>query len=81
MLMKDKLIVTAKAQVDFLPTSSFCCTYQPPAKRKNNTMHNSNIQPIHNLYDPEHPQWYIYDPEPLNAWYWEQFTKEIQEEQ
>ena len=33
----------------------------------------------HNIYDPEHPEWFIYDSELLNAWYWEQFEKEWDE--
>ena len=52
-----------------------------PAKRKNNIMHNDDIDKEHNFYDPEHPEWFIYDPELLNAWYWEQFIKEIKEKQ
>jgi hypothetical protein len=33
--------------------------------------------PEPNLYDPEHPELYIYDVELLNAWYWQEFIKEI----
>jgi hypothetical protein len=56
--------------------------YIPAArKKKNNTMHKNNIEQEHNLYDHEHPEWFTYDTELLNAWYWEQFIKEIQEEQ
>ena len=44
-------------------------------------MHNDDIDKEHNFYDPEHPEWYIYDVELLNAWYWEEFIKEIKEKQ
>jgi len=30
-----------------------------------------------NLYDPEDPEAFIYDPELVNAWYWEQFEVEL----
>lgn len=30
-----------------------------------------------NLYDPDHPEWFMYDPELLNAWYWDQFEIEL----
>ena len=33
----------------------------------------------HNLYDNEHPEWFIYDIELLNAWFWEQFEIELKE--
>ena len=32
-----------------------------------------------NLWDDEHPEWFIYDPELLNAWYWDEFIKEYDE--
>lgn len=44
-------------------------------------MHNDNIEPIYNLYDPEHPEWFMYDAELLNAWFWGEFIKEIEEEE
>jgi len=40
-------------------------------------MHNDDIEQEHNFYDPEHPEWYIYDPELLNAWYWEEFIRDF----
>ena len=30
-----------------------------------------------NLWDAEHPEWFIYDVELLNAWYWEQFENDM----
>ena len=41
-------------------------------------MHNDDIQPEPNLYDSEHPEWFIYDAELLNAWYWKQFVIELE---
>ena len=32
-------------------------------------MHNDDIQQEPNLYDPEHPEWFIYDPESLSKVY------------
>lgn len=32
-----------------------------------------------NLWDAEHPEWFIYDVELLNAWYWDEFIKEYDE--
>lgn len=31
----------------------------------------------HNLWDPEHPEWFIYDPELINAWFWKEFENDI----
>ena len=31
----------------------------------------------HNLWDAEHPEWFIYDVELLNAWYWKQFENDM----
>ena len=36
------------------------------------------LEPEHNLWDNEHPEWFIYDPELLNAWYWEQCVIELE---
>jgi len=36
------------------------------------------IEPEHNLWDAEHPEWFIYDPELLNAWYWDEFIIELE---
>ena len=33
--------------------------------------------PEYNLYDPDHPEWFLYDSELLNAWYWDQFEIEL----
>jgi len=30
-----------------------------------------------NLWDSEHPEGFIYDPEVLDAWYWEQFENDM----
>lgn len=30
-----------------------------------------------NVYDPEDPEAFIYDPELLAEWYWEQFEEEM----
>lgn len=40
--------------------------------------HQPSIQPHteHNLYDPDHPEWFIYDVELLNNWYWQEFIKD-----
>jgi hypothetical protein len=35
------------------------------------------LEPEHNLWDAEHPEWFIYDVELLNAWYWEQFENDM----
>lgn len=40
-------------------------------------MHNDDLEYEHNLWDAEHPEWFIYDPELLNAWYWEKFIIEF----
>lgn len=29
------------------------------------------------FYDNEHPEWFIYDPELLAAWYWKEFENDI----
>ncbi len=44
-------------------------------------MHNDDIDKEHNLYDPENPNDFIYDAELLNAWFWQEFIKEIEEEE
>jgi hypothetical protein len=36
------------------------------------------LEPEHNLWDAEHPEWFIYDVELLNAWYWEQCVIELE---
>ena len=41
-------------------------------------MHNDDIQSEPNLYDSEHPEWFMYDAELLNAWYWKQFVIELE---
>ena len=38
-------------------------------------MHKDEIEQEHNLYDDEHPEWYVYDPEITNAWFWEKFIE------
>ena len=35
------------------------------------------LEPEHNLWDAEHPEWFIYDPELLAGWYWDEFVWEI----
>jgi hypothetical protein len=44
-------------------------------------MHNENIEPIYNLYDPEKPEAFIYDVELLNAWFWSEFVLEWNEDE
>ena len=34
----------------------------------------------HNLWDPEHPEWFIYDVELMNSWFWDQFVLEWNED-
>jgi len=40
-------------------------------------MHNDDIEHEHNLWDNEHPEWFIYDAELLNAWFWKEFENDI----
>jgi len=40
-------------------------------------MHNDDIEHEHNLWDNEHPEWFIYDVELLNAWFWKEFEDDI----
>jgi hypothetical protein len=35
------------------------------------------LEPEHNLWDADHPEWFIYDVELLNAWYWKEFENDI----
>jgi len=35
------------------------------------------LEPEANLWDAEHPEWFIYDVELLNAWYWDEFIIEL----
>jgi hypothetical protein len=34
-----------------------------------------------NLWDAEHPEWFIYDVELLNAWYWDEFMLEWEQDE
>ncbi len=43
-------------------------------------MHNDKRDPEDNLWDDEHPEWFVYDPELLNAWFWDEFSKEYDED-
>ena len=74
---EDRLIVTTEAQVDSSPPGLLLYL---PAKRKILIMHEDDIEKEHNLWDAEHPEWFIYDSELLNAWYWDEFIKEYDEE-
>ena len=42
-------------------------------------MHNDDLPKEPNLYDPDHPEWFIYDVELLNAWYWKQCAIELED--
>ena len=48
-----------------------------PAKKDFFIMHEDDIDNDPNLWDPEHPEWFIYDPELLAGWYWDEFVWEI----
>jgi hypothetical protein len=39
------------------------------------------FEPEHNLWDSEHPEWFIYDVELLNAWYWDEFVLKWNEDE
>ena len=49
--------------------------------KKNNNMHPDDIENDPNLWDNEHPEWFMYDSELLNAWFWDELAKEIEEEE
>ena len=42
-------------------------------------MHNDDIEDDYNLWDPEHPEWFMYDAELLNAWFWSEFVLELKD--
>jgi hypothetical protein len=52
----------------------------PQKKNIYNIMHNDDIQPEPNLWDNEHPEWFIYDAELINSWFWDQFVLEWNED-
>lgn len=43
-------------------------------------MHPDDIENDPNLWDSEHPEDFIYDKELLNAWFWDEFIKEYDED-
>ena len=43
-------------------------------------MHPDDIENDPNLWDSEHSEDFIYDIELLNAWFWDELAKEIEEE-
>lgn len=43
-------------------------------------MHEDDIENDPNLWDPEHPEWFIYDAELLASWYWDEFVKDWDED-
>ncbi len=43
-------------------------------------MHEDDIENDPNLWDNEHPEWFMYDVELLAGWYWDEFVKEWDED-